>query len=133
MIEQPVRTIVVCVMMILAGLQVIDADQGVPPTIMHIKFERSGGFAGMRLTAAIDPKALPPQETTKVQEMVEGAKFFELPPAVTSKNPGADRFRYKVTVETKERTHTVEIDESAMPPSLRPLLDWLTEQARQRR
>lgn len=133
MIEQPVRTIVVCVMMILAGLQVIDADQGAPPTIMHIKFERSGGFAGMRLTAAIDPKALPPQETTKVQEMVEGAKFFELPPAVTSKNPGADRFRYKVTVETKERTHTVEIDESAMPPSLRPLLDWLTEQARQRR
>jgi hypothetical protein len=45
---------------------------------------------------------------------------------------GADRFQYKVMVESDDRRHAIEIDESTVPPSLRPLLNWLTEKAKRR-
>jgi len=60
------------------------------------------------------------------------ARFFELPSTLSHAQPGADRFQYTVTVETRERRHTVEIAEGAAPPRLRPLLDWLTAKARQK-
>ncbi len=98
---------------------------------MKIQFERTGGVAGLRLTATVHSGTLSPEEARKVQEMVQEARFFELPSTLLPAQPGADRFQYKVTVETKERRHTVEIAEGAAPPRLRPLLDWLTAQARQ--
>jgi hypothetical protein len=99
---------------------------------MHIQFERSGGFAGMRLTAAIDSDTLSPDDAAALRDLIHTASFFDLP-AKSQKSPsGADRFQYKVTVESADRRHTIEIDESAVPPSLRPLLTWLTEKAKSR-
>jgi len=37
-----------------------------------------------------------------------------------------------VTVEIDNRRHAIEVDESVAPPSLRPLLNWLTEKAKPR-
>lgn len=131
MLSRFTSTVVLCAGLIFAGpLHEPGAEQSTENSPMHIAFERSGGFAGMRLTTTIDPKVLSPEEAAKIWEMVEAANFFNLPPAITSTKPGADRFHYKVIVETKERRHTVEIDEGATPPSLRPLLDWLTAKAR---
>lgn len=87
----------------------------------------------MRLTATIDAKSLSPQEARRLRELIETAKFFQLPSVMTSRHPGADRFQYKVTVEAENRQHTVEVGEAAAPAVLRPLLTWLTERARERR
>ena len=38
-----------------------------------------------------------------------------------------------MTVETGGRRHAIELDESAAPPSLRPLLNWLTEKVKSRK
>ena len=94
--------------------------------LMRVLFERSGGLAGIRLVAAFDSAALPTGPADELRRLVDGAGFFDLPPLLASKRSGFDRFRYKVTVETPERRHTVELDESAAPDSFRPLLDWLT-------
>lgn len=103
---------------------------------MHISFERSGGLAGMRVTAGIDSDTLTDAEAHELKQLVDQAGFFELsarpgPPGAAG--PGADQFVYRVTVATEGRQHTIETTDAAAPPALRPLLVWLTQAARRAR
>ncbi len=100
---------------------------------MRIHFERTGGFAGMRMTATVDTESLPAEEGGELQELVEAAGFFDLPAVITIGAPGADRFRYKLTVEAEGQRHTVEVGEAAAPEALRPLLQRLTAVTRSTR
>jgi hypothetical protein len=99
---------------------------------MHIQFERTGGFAGMRLTATIDSDTISPDDAGTLRDLIHAASFFDLPIKSQKAPSGADRFQYKLMVEIDNRRHAIEIDESAVPPSLRPLLNWLTEKAKRR-
>jgi hypothetical protein len=100
---------------------------------MRIDFERTGGFAGMRVTVTVNIESLSPEDAQDLREMVDGAEFFDLPEVITTPAPGADRFHYKLTVEDEEREHTVEMGEAAMPETLQPLIQRLTEVARSTR
>jgi hypothetical protein len=100
---------------------------------MQIHFERTGGFAGLRLTTTINSVTLSPEDAHKLQELIDTAQFFALPARLTAKTPGADRFQYKLTVETQDRQHIVEVDEGAAPATLRPLLNWLTTATKTRK
>ena len=100
---------------------------------LRIHFERTGGLAGLRMVATMDSAALSPEEARELAALVAGAGFFDLPAVMTETVPSADRFRYRLTVETPEQSHTVTVDEGAVPDALRPLLDWLTAAARQAR
>ena len=100
---------------------------------MRIQFERSGGFAGMRLTATIDTDTLAPDEARVLQALMDTAWFFDLPAVIASPTPGADQFQYRLTVEADERRHTVEVGEAAAPDTLQPLLRKLTTLARSAR
>lgn len=100
---------------------------------MRVSFERTGGFAGMRVSATIDSEVLSPEEERKLRDMVEATDFFQLPPMLLTPTPGADRFVYRLTVESDGQRHTVEASDAAVPSSLRPLLEWLTGAARKRR
>lgn len=97
---------------------------------MRIDYERTGGFAGMRLAATVNTEALPAEEARGLREAVEAAKFFELPALIASAPQGADRFHYKLTVEAEGRRHTVEMSEAVVPEALRPLLQQLMARAR---
>jgi hypothetical protein len=97
---------------------------------MNIHFERSGGFAGLRLSHDVDSTGLSPEEKEELNRLVEASGFFDLPPVVRAVNPGADRFQYNVTMKAGPREHTVAIDEGAAPQNLRPLLNWLTARLR---
>jgi emfourin len=110
-----------------------NTDRDVRTEIMDISFERSGGVAGMHLTCVIDIQQLPHEESAKVRTMIDSARLLELPKKLAATRAGNDRFHYKITVRTNERHYTVDIDEAAAPPSLRPLLEWLTVKARERR
>lgn len=100
---------------------------------MRIHFERTGGFAGMRMRATVDSESLSPEEARDLHEMVDAAGFFDLPAAITTPTPGADRFHYKLTVEAEGRRHTVDVSEAAVPEALRPLLQQLMAFARSSR
>ena len=92
---------------------------------MLITFERTGGFAGIRLTKVIDTTNLSSEEANQVQELIAESDFFNLPANITSPNQ-IDRFQYKVTLEENAHQHTVVVDEKNTPAKLKPLLDWLT-------
>jgi hypothetical protein len=98
---------------------------------MRIYFERSGGFAGMRVSTTIDTESLGSAETDELQKLIDTAKFFALPALITTTSPaGVDQFQYKVTIETGDRQHTVETGDAGAPDTLLPLLQKLTRLAR---
>ena len=96
---------------------------------MRIEFERSGGFAGMRLRATVQTTALPAEEAREIEALVLAADFFNLPRVLSAPRPGADMFCYEVSVADGERRHAVRADDAAVPPSLQPLLRRLTRMA----
>jgi hypothetical protein len=67
---------------------------------MQIHLERSGGFAGLRLADDIDSTALAPEQEAELNNLIEQSHLFELPPVLRAEHPGADRFQYKLRVET---------------------------------
>jgi len=97
---------------------------------MQIHFERSGGFAGLRLAHDIDSAILPADQEAHLKDLVEQSRFFELPAVLRAERPGADRFQYKLRLKGDSQEHTIEVDEAAMPPGLRPLLNWIMQAKR---
>ena len=97
---------------------------------MRIEFARSGGFAGILLTARVDLQDLPPAEAAVLQAQVEAAGFFELPAQLRPASTTPDRFEYQLTVVAADKTHTVTVSEPMVTDVLRPLLDHLTALAR---
>jgi len=98
--------------------------------MIQIQFERSGGFAGIRQSHSISSDTLSPEEENKIIGLIETAHFFDLPPVLRSTQPGADRFQYKISVQSEQRQHTVQVDEAAVPAELQPFLAWLKIAAR---
>ncbi|MEH2119416.1 hypothetical protein PQG02_22270 [Nostoc sp. UHCC 0926] len=99
---------------------------------MRISFERTGGFAGITKKTTVDTDTLPPNEAATLSCLVEAADLFRLPEQITSPNPQSDRFQYKLTVEDNGKQHTVTVSESALPGTLRPLIEWLQTIAQKR-
>jgi len=100
---------------------------------MHILFERTGGFAGLKLKASIDAESLPPQQARRLQKLLQQSRFFELPLRLEATAPRPDRLQYRLTIENNNCVHTVHASEDAIPAEMRPLLDWLTATARKQR
>jgi hypothetical protein len=98
---------------------------------MQIQFERSGGIAGIRKTQSISSAMLPAEEEKKMADLVGAARFFELPPVMRATEPGADRFQYRISVETEKGKHTIQVDEAAVPAQLEPLIAWLKDTTQQ--
>ncbi len=99
---------------------------------MHIQYERSGGFMGLRTSKSIDTRLLPSDMAQNVLNLVEAANFFQLPGELDSPQRGADRFQYKITITDEEHDHTVQAGEAAIPEQLWPLLQMLDSISHQR-
>ena len=93
---------------------------------MKIDLERSGGFAGMITSKAVDSTSLPSDQANQMRQLVDAADFFRLPPTITTRAAQPDSFQYRLTVEDNGKQHTVEVGEQAVPGTLRPLLEWMT-------
>jgi hypothetical protein len=99
---------------------------------VKVEFCRTGGIAGTRLTATLDTERLPPQEADRLRRLISTACFFDQPSSLKSSTSGADRFQYQVTVEEGDRIKKVEIDESCIPRTFKPLIDYLLNSCRAR-
>ena len=84
----------------------------------------------MRLTATLDTEMLPPDEADRLRRLIAAASFFDQPSSRQSPIRRADRFQYQVTIEDGDRIKKVELDESSVPETLQPLLDYLVDMAR---
>ena len=97
---------------------------------MRIQFERTGGFAGIRLACTVDTETLSPEEARQVSKWVEAAKLFDLPEQPADARQTVDQFHYKLVVELQGRQQSIRTTETDAPEDLQPLLEWLTEKAR---
>lgn len=100
---------------------------------MKVDYERSGGFAGMRMAASFDLDELPEQQAAEIKECLHRAQFHELPERIANQPAMPDQFTYKITVDTGTTTHTVMTGDASAPVELRELIDLLTKLARSRR
>ena len=91
---------------------------------MRLKLTRTGGFAGIKLPPVeVDTAKLPPKVARRVESLVAGANFFELPKTLSVKKPQPDRFQYSLQIAREDgREHCVTCDEEAAGSELRDLL-----------
>ena len=98
---------------------------------MIIRLERTGGFAGMTRTIEVDSRSLPEDQANAVRQLVGNANFFALPENLSPAPPvGADRFNYRITIQSDSESHTVELTEADTPESLEQLIGWLEDHSR---
>ncbi len=106
-------------------------DAALEGEVMKIHFERSGGFTGMTTNVEIDAQALSDAQREVLTTHLANAEFFALPSTIADPSTtSADRYNYRITIETDDRTHTVECTDGSAPASLTPLLNWLNNSAR---
>jgi hypothetical protein len=99
--------------------------------VRRIKFERTGGFAGMRIAAEFEPQDLPEDQARALLELLDDMDFNELPEQLVG-DPGADQFTYTITVETPKWSHTVVTGDTSAADKMRELLEMLNQLARKR-
>ncbi|HLF73129.1 MAG TPA: protealysin inhibitor emfourin [Anaerolineales bacterium] len=98
--------------------------------VERITFERTGGFAGMHLTANFKPDDLPEEQAEALSELLDELDFNELPERMMNNPSLPDQFTYRITVETKQGEHTVVTGDISAPEELQELLQMLNGIAR---
>lgn len=96
--------------------------------VKRIKFERTGGFAGIRLAAEFDLSDLPQDQADQLKNMINNVQFDQLPANLQKNKTIPDGFTYSITVNQ----HTVTTSDGSVPDNMQPLLDTLTQITRQR-
>ena len=101
--------------------------------VERIKYERSGGFAGMRIAADFKPSDLPEEQARTLLDLLDDMDFEELPENLTTKSTMPDQFTYQITVETKKGQHTVTAGDTSAPEKFQELVRLLDRIARRRK
>ncbi len=97
---------------------------------MKIHFERTGGFAGMKLKVSLDSETLSQANARQLERLLDSSRFFQQPTTEGPTQTAPDRFHYKVTVESDGGSRTMEASDASLPDEMRPLLDYLTRLSR---
>ena len=93
--------------------------------IDHINFERTGGFAGIRIAADIEVDDLPDEQKEQLLELLDEVDFEELPKRLAGEMPIPDGFVYSISVESGKKEYSLMAGESALPEDLHPLIELL--------
>jgi hypothetical protein len=92
---------------------------------LHIGYRRSGGFAGIEISADLEAAELP-------ADAAEVAARLLADPAAgapVGSPRGADQFNYRLELHDGTRRHTFEWTDLTVPAEVRPLLSALNRRA----
>ena len=84
---------------------------------------------GREMSVSLDLATLPGHEAQRLDGLLTTSNFFEIP-VVDDLRAGPDEYEYEITVIAGNSIHTVHVSDTAMPESLRPLVEDLTEIAK---
>lgn len=101
--------------------------------VERIKFERTGGFAGMRIATDLKLNDLSDDQVQTLTELLDDLDFGELPEQMMNDEGMPDQFTYTITVETKKWEHTVVTGDVSAPEKMQELLQLLNRLARTRK
>lgn len=101
--------------------------------VERIHFERTGGFAGIRLAADFDLGELPEEQVSTLTDLLDELDFAGLPENLSANSSGSDEFTYTITVESEEGKHTVVTGDSSDDEKMQELLQLLNHLLRSQR
>ena len=93
--------------------------------VERIKFERTGGFAGIRMAADLKPEELPEEQARTISALLDDLDFKKLPEKMMDEKGMPDQFTYTITIQTKDWQHTVMTGESSAPEKMQELIQLL--------
>ena len=99
--------------------------------VQRIKYERTGGFTGMRFHADFEPGELPEEQSRPLLDLLDKMDFDGLPEDLTG-TAQPDQFTYTITVQSSHGEHTVILGDTSAPDEMRELLRMLDRIARKR-
>jgi len=99
---------------------------------MKINFERTGGFAGMKLAVNLDLDSLPPADAAALQKLIADADLFSIPDPETQSSV-RDGFQYTITALRESQQRVLRVSDGSIPSQLLPLLNELSLRARTNR
>ncbi len=74
---------------------------------MQIHYQRTGGFAGLKISGKIDLEDLDEEIAEKIHHLLDESDFFDLPEHLQSDEAARDQFNYTITVESKTDRHSI--------------------------
>lgn len=98
--------------------------------VERIKFERTGGFANMRIAADLEMHDLPDEQSTALNDLLTELDFAELPEKLIADESMPDQFTYTITVEAEKWQHTVITGDAPEDAKMQELLELLNRLAR---
>jgi hypothetical protein len=101
--------------------------------VERIKFERTGGFAGMTIARDLKMDDLSEEQAHRLSELLDDLDFEELPEQMLDTESMPDQFTYTITVETRRGEHTVITGDASAPEKMQELLHLLNRLARTRK
>lgn len=96
----------------------------------EVEFQRSGGFAGIRLGMSVSTQGLPAGQARELRELVDRSDIPALAARPAAPPAGADRFQYDITLRRNDAEHHLTVQDSGLTEGLRALTGWLEAHAR---
>jgi hypothetical protein len=90
---------------------------------MIIRHERSGGFAGITVTAEVDSETLSAKQATELKELVAQAFPADQPKKKKATMP--DQFEYEFLIETDGKPRKYQVNDESITDEMRALSKWL--------
>lgn len=94
---------------------------------MKLRFDQTGGYAGLVKGCEIDTSTLPPEAAIEVERLVEKSALSS--GEFLSKS-SRDLHQYELTIEDGSSTTSVVLDDENVPPSAKPLIGYLKKCAK---
>jgi hypothetical protein len=101
--------------------------------VERIKYERTGGFAGIRIATDFKPDDLPEEQARLLSDLLDEMDFDKLPDNLPGNSSMPDQFTYQITVETEKWQHTIIAGDSSAPEKLQELFRLLDRIAKRRK
>jgi len=99
---------------------------------MRVSCKKTGGVAGLKISAEVDSDDLSPAERREMEELIERARPFD-----QASKPGGkstpDQLQYEITVEDQGQKHSFVTNDATASDELLDLIDWVFDVARKRK
>src|SRR5260370_29790280 len=90
---------------------------------MKIRFDQSGGYAGLIKGCEIDTAALPPENARELEQLVKASAISASGEFLSDSS--RDLHQYEITIEDEASKTSVVFDDENIPQSAKPLLGYL--------
>ncbi len=98
---------------------------------MIVRHERSGGFAGITITAEVDSETLSAKDAKELKGLVEKALPLDQPKKKKATMP--DQFEYEFVIEDGDKPRKYLVNDESITDDMRALSKWLIAAAQKRK